>query len=78
LTTKTITITKNAYEALAREKRRDESFSDVALRLTAKKGELKDCLGSWKLNKEERKLFGHIKKSWKRSDREFKKRAGKL
>jgi predicted CopG family antitoxin len=78
LTTKTITITKDAYEALAREKRKDESFSDVALRLTAKKGELKDCLGSWVLSDAEKKVFENVKTSWKKSDRELKKRTGRL
>jgi predicted CopG family antitoxin len=78
MTTKTITITKDAYEALAREKRKDESFSDVALRLTSKKGELKDCLGSWKLSDEEKKVFERIKTSWTKSDKEFKKRTGRL
>jgi predicted CopG family antitoxin len=78
LATKTITITEDAYQALAREKRKDESFSDVALRLTAKKGELKDCLGSWELSEDEKKVFDHVKKSWKRSDKELKKRTAKL
>ncbi len=34
---KTITISEEAYEALARVKRKDESFTKVILRLTKKK-----------------------------------------
>jgi len=44
---KTITITKEAYEALAREKRNNESFSDVVLRLTSRKAKLSDYFGIW-------------------------------
>ena len=63
LVTKTITITKSAYEALLREKREHESFSNLALRLTSKHGTLKECLGLWKLSRKERKIFKEIKKS---------------
>ncbi|MCK5608837.1 antitoxin [Candidatus Pacearchaeota archaeon] len=76
MVTKTITITKDAYDALAREKMKDESFSDLAKRLTSKKGTLKDCLGQWKLTDKEKKVFEQIKKSWTQSDKEFKKRVG--
>jgi predicted CopG family antitoxin len=76
LVTKTITITKSAYEALIREKRERESFSNLALRLTSKHGTLKECLGLWKLSRKERKIFKDIKKSWEDSDDELKRRLG--
>ena len=74
MVTKTITITKSAYEALLREKREHESFSNLALRLTSKNGTLKECLGLWKLSRKERKIFKEIKKSWEDSDNELKRR----
>ncbi len=76
MVTKTITITKSAYEALLREKREYESFSILALRLTSKHGTLKECLGLWKLSRKERKIFKEIKKSWEESDNEMKRRLG--
>ena len=76
MVTKTITITKSAYKALLREKRENESFSNLALRLTNKHGTLKECLGLWKLSRKERKIFKEIKKSWEESDSELKRRLG--
>ena len=76
MVTKTITITKSAYDALLREKRERESFSNLALRLTRKNGTLKECLGLWKLSRKERKIFKEIIKSWEESDSEMKKRMG--
>ncbi len=45
---KTITISSVAYEALVREKRPGESFSDVILRLIRESGDLMELAGSWK------------------------------
>jgi predicted CopG family antitoxin len=53
MTSKNISITKEAYEALQREKRRDESFTQAILRLTRKNGKLSDCFGTWKMTDEE-------------------------
>lgn len=49
MTIKNISITGAAYESLKREKRGNESFTEVILRLTHTRGNLSDCFGSWKL-----------------------------
>ncbi len=46
--TKTISMTDEAYEALIREKRESESFTDVIIRLTKKKARLSDFASIWK------------------------------
>ena len=51
--TKTLTVVEEAYEALAREKTPGESFSEVIIRLTSRRGSLKDCFGAWKISDEE-------------------------
>lgn len=46
---KTITVTEEAYKALANEKKKDESFSEVILR-THKRGNIEDIMkfaGAW-------------------------------
>ena len=45
--TKTISVTDEAYEALMREKRDMESFTDVIIRL-AKRAKLSNFAGIWK------------------------------
>ncbi len=44
---KTITISIEAYNALLREKRPGESFSDVILRLIKSRGDVMDLAGAW-------------------------------
>ena len=73
--TKTITITKKAYEALAKEKRRGESFSELTIRLT-KRGRIKDCFGTWKMTEDEVRIFSSLENAWKATDEEFKRRLG--
>lgn len=75
MTTKTITIIENAYNALKREKMKDESFSEVILRLTKKRGSLMDSVGAWKhmTDEEEKRIKKIIEKGWKGSDREIRK-----
>jgi predicted CopG family antitoxin len=51
--TKTITITNEAYNALSKQKRVDESFSEVINRLTKKTGNLADCYGAWDMDASE-------------------------
>jgi predicted CopG family antitoxin len=66
--TKTITITEKAYEALAREKRENESFSEVIARLTGGAGRLKDSFGSWEMDDEEaRELLGSLRGYWRKA-----------
>jgi len=77
MATKTITITKSAYDALAREKRKNESFSQLALRLTGERGSLRECCGLWKFTDKDREIFQQIKLSWDQCDKELVKRMGK-
>jgi predicted CopG family antitoxin len=46
--TKTISVTDEAYEALIREKRNGESFTDVIIRLTRNRAKLSNFAGIWK------------------------------
>ena len=51
MATKTITVTENAYKALASDKKKDESFSELILRTHKKKGNVEDIMkfvGAWK------------------------------
>ena len=71
MTTKTITVTKEAYEALASDKNPEESFSQVLLRTHKKKGDISKFIGAWSDMSDEtaNKLHKHIK--------EVRGRAGK-
>ena len=48
MATKTITITEDAYKALASDKNGGESFSEVLLRTHKKKGDISRFIGAWK------------------------------
>ena len=68
LASKNISITEEAYEALQREKGREESFTDAILRLTRKRGKLSDCFGSWKMtDKEQTEIENELTKGWGRA-----------
>jgi len=64
---KTITISLEAYEALAREKLPGESFSDVILRLVKRSGSLLDLAGSWKMDDSDaEKLMEELRELWRK------------
>lgn len=62
MATKTISILEEAYKALLKEKGKNESFSDVILKLTTKKGKISDSFGKWKMTEKE----------WKSIEKELK------
>jgi predicted CopG family antitoxin len=47
MTSKTISLSGDAYKTLAREKMEGESFSKVVMRLTASRGKLSSYAGAW-------------------------------
>lgn len=51
---KTVSLTEEAYKILVEEKRDNESFADVIVRLSTH-GKLKDCFGAWDMDDEEEK-----------------------
>jgi predicted CopG family antitoxin len=66
MATKTISITQKAYEALLREKKTKESFTDTILRITKKSGKLTDCFGTWKMtDKEEETIRNELSEGWR-------------
>ena len=66
MSTKTITITKEAYENLSRQKNPGESFTEVINRMTSKKGSIMDSFGKWKMSdKEVRKFRKELDEKWK-------------
>jgi predicted CopG family antitoxin len=68
MATKNISITEEAYEALQRQKRNNESFTQIILRLTQSRGKLSDLYGAWKMtDEEETKLTGELSKGWQRT-----------
>jgi len=66
MATKTISITEEAYEALKREKKGRESFTDRILRIAVKSGKISDCFGAWKMTDEEEKaVLGELSAGWR-------------
>ena len=66
MATKTISITDKAYEALLREKRSKERFTDTILRITEKSGKLADCFGTWKMSDEEEEAIrSELSEGWR-------------
>ena len=70
---KTLTITEEAYELLAREKKGKESFSEVIKRLARERGQLRDSFGTWNMSdEEEAEIFSNLKDGWKRATERLK------
>jgi predicted CopG family antitoxin len=44
---KNVAVQKNVYDALAREKRRGESFTELFGRLLSQRGTLEEVRGAW-------------------------------
>jgi predicted CopG family antitoxin len=63
--TKTISVKKEAYEALLREKIDKESFTDTILRTIKKSGKISDCFGTWKMtDEEEAAIQAELSRGW--------------
>jgi len=68
IVTKNISITEEAYDALQRQKRNNESFTQIILRLTQSRGKLSDLYGAWKMtDEEEAGITRELTKGWKRA-----------
>lgn len=66
MATKTISITEKAYEALLREKKNKESFTDTILRVTKKSAKIADCFGTWKMSDEEEEAIqSELSEGWR-------------
>lgn len=73
---KNIAIKDSVYEALAKRKRPDESFSDEITRLIGKRS-IMDLGGSWKISDEEaERIKSNIKKMREETDRHIMKKVG--
>ena len=73
--TKTVTIKEEAYRALRREKRHDESFSDVIARLTSGRGRLAECYGAWEMDENEMQEFqAALDRYWHRATMQQQRR----
>ena len=75
---KTITVTEEAYKALAGDKNKDESFSEVILRTHKRKGNVEDIMkfaGAWSdmSDEEANKLKKHIENMRKRAGKQRRK-----
>lgn len=79
MTTKTITITEDAYRLLAREKNKDESFSELIKREFGKKRDLMEFVGLWEdiSDKEADEMLEFIEKSKEETRISTKKRLEK-
>jgi predicted CopG family antitoxin len=57
MATKTISITQKAYEALLKEKKNNESFTETILRITKKSNKIADCFDTLKISDDEEEAF---------------------
>lgn len=66
---KNISITEEIYFKLLKEKRGEESFTDVIAKLLSKKGRISDYFGKWKIGDEEVVRFkDELASMWKKWD----------
>ena len=73
MSTKTLTITEKAYEILFRNKKENESFSKLIMRIFGKDKGFKDFFGI--ISKEEaEELRKESKKTWEEIDKAFDER----
>jgi len=63
---KTLTISEEAYNALAREKQSNESFTEVILRMTSKKGKASSLLKVLEKMPANEELARNVESSMKR------------
>ena len=64
---KTITISDDAYEALAKSKRENESFTKVILRLTSESGSANSLLKHLRDSPPDEELAGSIERTMRRT-----------
>jgi predicted CopG family antitoxin len=64
---KTITNSDDAYEALAKSKRENESFTKVILRLTSESGRASSLLKHLRESPADEELAGNIEKAMQRT-----------
>ena len=75
MTSKNISITEDVYNKLIKIKRKDESFSELFLRLLKiQKSSLEKSFGVWKLSEEEKEIWTNLTtrkgRSWNKSNLE--------
>ncbi len=64
---KSVSITREAYEALRCERAEGESFTDVVLRLTRETRRLSACYGAWQLiDVKEARIGRELAEGWRR------------
>ncbi len=72
MASKNISISKNIYEALLREKSEGESFTAVISRLLSRRKRLSDSFGAWDMGEEEAAAFKkELAWMWKRLEEEM-------
>ena len=78
MATKTLTIMEDAYELLKRQKRKDESFSEVIRRELGKKRNIMEFAGAWShlSEKQFKEMENVIKKGRENTQKSVAKKLG--
>ena len=78
--TKTISIMDDVYEALVRNKKPNESFSEELRRLVSKNGDIMECAGLWAhmTDKEAENMKKHIEDFGKKFTKSLLKRTSRI